>query len=322
MTLRKSRGPCNNQSQRNFTPMKFWHLAVFLLLLTPVMWVGAILFHPKAKVGVVLVDDCRAEIGEVVAKGFAQHYGKYFHAEVLPQRFDAFKVRTKSGIYLNSDFFRMGNAAQLKRQSQVNIILFITAHPINDWDEGGGGGVWGQADTKTGSALMTVKYWMKLPHGHLRMQVLGLHEVMHLLGYVHNPWDNSGIMQYAANIEAKRLCSFYEAQLPVRIMIYKWGFGHSFNTAVMITAFGFSFVLLPFFIAVELILVRIFSGHKESRDPTKLMIFSNIVLAVALSMWMNGAWYLLTVPLALMLFFHLVHYGYFYWVKNRVKALS
>lgn len=284
-------------------------------MLTPALWVGAYLFHPKAIVGVVLVDHCGAEYGKIAAEGFNRHYGDYFDARILPVRFDASGVKTKNGALLNSDFFTLGKPGELMREYGLDIVLFLTDHRLRD---GAFMGLWGQADTISGSAIQTVKYWMKDPSKDVKLHHLTLHEVFHLLGYTHNRWDLSGIMQYALNIETIELCPYYRAQLPIRMIVFKQGFGHTFHYAILLTAMMFSLVLLPAFIAVELVFLRIFSRRNASRKPTQLMVWLNVLLAFLLSMFLNGYWYHLAIPVVAMAFIHSAYDVYFQkWDKKK-----
>lgn len=289
--------------------MKFWILIAALFILTPALWVGAYLFHSKSTVGVVLVDECRQEYGKIITDGFNQYYGNYFKARLLPARFYASDVKTKNGAYLNSDFFRFGKSKELKIKYDVDIILYCTDHHIKDWDKWGMG-LWGQADTDSGSALMTVKYWMKDPQKDIKLQRMALHEVFHLYGYIHNKWDWSGIMQYAQNIGKIKLCRYYEAQLPIRSMVYKIGFGRPFHFATFITDLAFSLTLIPAFIAIALVLFHIFSNLTKNKKPTYLLVILNVIQSLYLSIKLNGTWYLLAIPVALMVLFHTIQYGF------------
>lgn len=292
---------------------KPWVFIVSIFMLTPVLWIGAYLFYPKAIVGVVLVDQCRTEYGEIVTQGFNRYYGDYFDAKILPVRFNAAKVKTKRKAFLNSDFFTLGRPAQLMKEYGLDIVLFLTDHPLRDGDFMG---LWGQADTRTGSVILTVKYWMNNPSKDIKLQHLALHETFHLLGYPHNKWDLSGIMQYALNTEAVELCPYYRAQLPIRMLTFEQGFGHPFQYAVLLTALMFSMILLPAYIAVELTFLRIFSIRKSSIKPTKSMAYLNVLLAFLLSITLNGFWYHLMIPVALLAFIHSIHYIYLKRCKN------
>ncbi|MEA3558209.1 MAG: hypothetical protein U9R75_03050, partial [Candidatus Thermoplasmatota archaeon] len=183
--------------------------------MTPVLLIGLWAAHPTMKVGIVLVDSIDSEYGDIVAEGF-DHYDCYFDAEVLPIRFSTIDVTFLDGFYLISDFFRYGEPKELQKEYNVDIILYITGHQINNWDEGGGG-FWGEADPETRSSVMTVIVFNSMSERDNRiLHHIALHETFHLLGYTHNQQDRTGIMQYDTNIEVLDLVPFYQVQLPSR----------------------------------------------------------------------------------------------------------
>jgi len=289
---------------------RFAVLIISLLVLTPMLWLGADLFHPKATVGVVLVDQCEEHLGRIAADAF-DHYDDYFNSEILPVRFNSSEVRVRDGFRLNSDFFRLGDPQGLREKYDVDLILFVTDKSIKNWD-GGGGGVWGQANLPSGSALMTVKPWMNdLKNYSVTIKHVALHEVFHLLGYIHNNWDRSGIMQYASNIQSLDLCPYYEAQLPVRITTYKLGIGLDFRIGSLLVNSTWALAVMPAFLAAELLVYRFYKRLKGKRTTSKVLIPLCCLQAFVLLTTTVGAYYTLAFPLIFFLFFHHLYYLYY-----------
>jgi len=295
---------------------RFTALVVFLVLLTPTLWLGAYFFHPKAKIGIVMVDDCEEHLGEIAVQAF-DHYEDYFDAEILPERFDASDVRIKDMFYLNSDFFKLGDTSRLREQYDVDMILFVTDHIIKNWDEGGGG-IWGEADPPTASALMTVAPWKNNLTSHtVTIEHVALHEIFHLLGYTHNRWDRTGLMQYALNLKTLDLCPYYGLQLPVRIITYRFGIGLDFKIGSLLVGMTWALVLMPTFLAIELMVHRFYKNLKGKRTSTKVLIPLSCLQAFVLLTTTVGAFYTLVFPLIFFLFFHHLYYVYYRFKDNR-----
>jgi hypothetical protein len=295
---------------------RFIALIIALILLTPILWLGAYLAHPKAKIGIIMVDQCEEHLGEIAVEAF-DHYGDYFEAEILPERFDASEVRIKDSAYLNSDFFKLGETSRLKKQYDVDMILFVTDHLIKNWD-GNGAGIWGQANLQTGSALMTMAPWRNtLPNSSIIIKHVALHEIFHLLGYTHNRWNRNGIMQYAMNAHTLDLCPYYEIQLPVRIITYKLGIGLNFKIGSLLVGLTWALVLMPAFTAAELVIYKIYKKLEGKRTSSKVLIPLSCLQAFILSTTTVGAYYTLLFPLVFFLFFHHLYYAYYLFKDNR-----
>lgn len=293
-------------------------LVLILFLLTPALWTGAFLFHPKVKVGVVMVDDCEVHHGITAMNGF-DNYEDFFEATMIPERFNASNVRIQDGDYLNSDFFKLGEPEKLQKKYGVDVILFVTDHPIRNWDEEGMG-VWGQANSVTGSALMTVLHFNKGTHeNRMVIEHIALHEVFHLLGYTHNRFDHSGIMQYGTNPFSRKLCPMYELQLPIRVCVYKLGLGMSFPIATLLTTSFFALVLVPMYAATELLIFNYFNTRRGVKKPTRVLIFLGILESFIVVI-MVGAIIWLVIPVLIQFYFHL--FVYFFSKKTKQKAKS
>jgi hypothetical protein len=185
--------------------------ALLILILT-----SFYIFHPKLKVGIIGVDNVSQYNLEISKLAFDNHYSDYFKTNVLNERLSSQNIRTNNSFYLNSDFFREIEKTNLHQEYDLDYILIVTEHKIKDWDEKGSG-IWGQADTKTNSALITTLYF---ENNNLIIQNHATHEILHLLGFLHNVFDKSGIMQYTNNQETN-LCTYYAFQMPIRTSMIK-----------------------------------------------------------------------------------------------------
>ena len=93
----------------------------------------------------------------------------------------------------------------------MDVILIVTDGMIQDWDNKESKGFWGKADPSYNAALITIYYWMMpTPDNRTVWEHLAIHEVMHLLGYTHNPWNRDGVMQYAKNTDHTDLVPYYD----------------------------------------------------------------------------------------------------------------
>ena len=292
------------------------YIIFILFLLTPLCLIGTFIFHPKVEVGIVLVDQCEERFGITAAGAFDQ-YPEYFNANVLPVRFNASSVRVRDGYYLNSDFFRLGQVEELREQYNVDVILFVTDHRIQDWDRTLHS-LWGEADTVTGSALITVYRWKENCTQHaLRIQQFALHEVFHLIGYTHNDWDRSGIMQPVLMTDDMTLSPYYELQLPSRVLSYKSLLGQRFAAFCIINSMFFATLLLPALIAVELVFYTFFESRINHRRPAIIIAGLNLLIGYGLLILVNGAYYNLTFPVIFMAFMHHFHYTYHLLVDSK-----
>ena len=283
---------------------------ISLTLLPPVIWLGFDTLHPKARVGVVLVDDCPAWAADTAIEGFG-HYADYFDGRLLPEIFNSSGVKRERNLTLNSDYFKLGNPGELKQRYGVDIILFITKNAICNWDEDGGG-VWGQADLETGAALMTISpFRTDSTVNRTYIRNVALHEVLHLLGYPHNGMDGSDIMQYGADPRAMSLSPLYELQLPVRVTLCGLWFGINFKLVVLLANVIFSLLILPWFAVAGTAIHVIYGQTKNSRRPTKLLLALCIIISFFIISVNSGAFWVLGLPLLFMLFSYQIWYTYY-----------
>ncbi len=304
-----------------------------LMLLSGIVYGVAYVAHPEIKVGIVMVDDIDPYFEDVIADGFLV-YDDYFDAKVLPYRFNASEVQIKDELYLNSDFFKLGEPEDLREKYDVDLILFVTDHRISNWDEDGRGR-WGQADTESGSAVMTITVFKTATEDDdKKLQAIAVHEVFHLLGYRHNKQDDSGVMQYGLFSGNSKLAPYFEFQLPLRACVYKLGIGYEPKIAYAIDGFLVSLALAPMLVAMDLMVMLAYSkieeqgangidaegrddkrsekrGDKKEKKgkyhPLVITLASAIVGAALVTFYVYSFLYLLS-PILFMVFFHHMYY--------------
>ncbi len=286
-------------------------IIIILCLLTPVILLGMYVAHPHFRVGIVLVDNVDVYYGEVVREGY-EHYDDYFDARVLPVRFTTENVKNNGPYFLNSDFFRHGNPKKLQEEYDVDIILFVTHHQINNWDNGGGG-YCGEANPKTRSALMTVYDFMGGGHENDRViKHIALHETFHVLGYTHNSQDRSGIMQYDTNIDVLDLVPFYEIQLPARAIGFWMINDLQFGTARVIYQGIFALSMMPLMTGITISALRGYRLILKNRNGLRgLIIIIPLLLLMILIIVESFRYLLILSTLVLMIppFYHVYEMG-------------
>ncbi len=293
-------------------------VVVSLLLIPTLFHVGVHLFHPELKVGIVLMDDTEPIWGELARQGF-ENYDDHFEAEVLDHRFYSNDVERRGDTMLMSDIFKFGDGPRLREIYGMDAILFVCNGSINDWDEEGLG-VWGKADTETGSAVMTVAPFSSRSEHHDKViKHIALHEVLHLLGYPHNPWDTSGIMQYARNIESLDLCPMFEAQLSLRTVMYQYGIGLSFREAIVVHNIAIVVSILPAYMAVDMMLLFYFNSKSKGwKHPLWLTPVSALCTMLVLLFLIHALFHLF-IPLIFIIGLHGVQFGWMSWKNKKEK---
>jgi hypothetical protein len=249
-------------------------LTIILLLLSGSTYILLSLNHPSLDIGIVLIEGMDEEVGVSIRDGFSE-YDDFLDPKILEYRFNDSDVRIKGGFKLISDHFRTIPLDQLRSEYNVDIILIVTNGMVQDWDSEEGKGYWGKADPAYDAALITTYYW-QLPTSHNRTiwAHLAIHETMHLLGYIHNPWDRSGVMQYAKNTDRADLVPYYEFQLPVRTSLYSIVSGTSFRFTVFIMNLAVAMMMFPMAMSQELIVSRAHVQLSGARLPKWLGLLS------------------------------------------------
>ena len=241
-------------------------LTIFFIL--PTIINGSVIkFHPRVKVGLVMVDDLNMTYAVSVKEGF-DHHDEYFTAKIIGDyRLNSSNIRVNNLYLLNGDFHNDTLSRELRRKYDVDAILYITDKLILNWDDPYPKGYWGQASLETSSAVMTVHYHMNnTPYDTRRRQATGVHEIGHLVGLVHPPRPQTAddIMIYADRNASIEFNSYYEATLPFHLMVYKLGHGYHFgrggvgHNMLLIKALADLF-FLPYIIGTAILLLHIFN---------------------------------------------------------------
>jgi hypothetical protein len=257
-----------NTVQEQWIFMKVWEvLTIFLLVVSGSIYIFLSEEHPALDIGIVLLEGMDDDVGAAITEGLDE-YDEYFDAKILDHRLNDSDVRMKGGFKLISDHFRSLPLENLRTENDVDIVLIVTSEMIQDWDNEKGKGFWGKADPSYDAALITIYYWM-MPTGENRTvwAHLAVHEIMHLLGYTHNSWDTSGVMQYADNTDRTDLATYYDFQLPIRTSLHSIISGTNFRLTVFIPNTAVALLMLPLAMAEELIVSRAHEKLTGARLP-------------------------------------------------------
>lgn len=240
-------------------------LAVFLVIPTLIN-IGVVKYHPKMDIGIILVDDCNITYAHLAKEGFEYHR-EYFRSKIITDyRFNSSGVKVQDNLSLTTDFFDEGRSEILTDKYEVDVILYVTDKRINNWEDRNGGAWWGQASVETRSAVMTVTSFMTGDtHDNERIRSIAVHEVGHLLGFIHPPVKQSGsnIMNYADPSRTLNFSSYHDFKLPFHLLTYKAGSGYrlgfgdsgrTFNMALIKLLADLFF--LPYLIGFGLVLIK------------------------------------------------------------------
>ncbi|MDP7266326.1 MAG: hypothetical protein QGH39_12295 [Candidatus Thermoplasmatota archaeon] len=240
-------------------------LAVFLIIPTLIN-IGVVKFHPKMDVGIVLVDDCNMTYARIAKEGFEYHH-EYFRSKVITDyRFNSSGVKVQDNLSLTTDFFDNSRSEILTDKYEVDVILYVTDKRINNWEDHNGGAWWGQASVETRSAVMTVTSFMSGDlHDNERIQSIAVHEVGHLLGFIHPPvkQSRSNIMNYADPSRTLNFSSYHNFKLPFHLLTYKVGTGYRLSFGDDGRTFNMAFIklladlfFLPYIIGFGLVMIK------------------------------------------------------------------
>ena len=240
-------------------------VAAFLVIPTLIN-VGVVKIHPKMDVGIVLVDDCNITFARLAKEGFEYH-SDYFRSKIITDyRFNSSGVRVQKDLLLTTDFFDISRSEILIDKYEVDIILYVTDKRINNWEDENGGAWWGQASVETRSAVMTVTSFMSgESYENERIRSIGVHEIGHLMGFVHPPPSQSGsnIMKYANPTRTLDFSSYYDFKVPFHLLTYKLGTGYrlgfgesgrTYNMALIKLLADLFF--LPYLIGIGLAMIK------------------------------------------------------------------
>jgi hypothetical protein len=246
---------------------------VIIMLLIPASFViYSTQFRGKINVGIVLVENISYDYSEI-ARDSLNDFHDVFSAKVLDARFNESEIRIRNGLFLTDDYFDDDFAKSIRENYNIDIILIITDKNINNWLDDRMAR-WGQADTKTGIALVTI---FPILNGTIPSSVyvtsIGRHEVLHILGYGHPNRTRECLMR-SSTIETE-LCHEYELVLPYYASLWKIGLGHDPGEALFLIRVTFLMLFSPIFIVAIITLNLIFKKYiykKDKINPNPLIL--------------------------------------------------
>lgn len=239
-------------------------IIIIIFLLIPVFFsFYSISYHEKIKIGIVLTSDNLIDDGEV-AKDALNRFENIFDAEILDIKFNESDVRIKNDKYLTDDYFDPKFAKMVRDKYDVEIVMILTNHKINNW-QGDGKAIWGQADTKNSMTLVTnAQFKVNISFHRIYIEHISIHEALHLLGYQHPTDSRECIMQYASIDE--ELSDEFRLELPYRLTLWRIGEGKEFSQAVFLINLTLGFLLSTFIIPIMIIIQFIFKRRFYKRN--------------------------------------------------------
>lgn len=236
---------------------------VIVLFLIPIIFtVLASTGQESIKIGVVTTSDDLFNASKVAIEALDGYEG-LFYATSVDERFNESEVRIKDGMYLTDDYFDSQFADMVRKEHDIDIVMIMTDKRINNW-KGDGKALWGQADTRSSMILVTTVNFRFDPSEHERyIKHTALHEVLHLLGYVHPADDRECVMQYAEL--HTDLSSDNKAELSSRAMLWRLGQGQDFGSAVLTINFTLSLIYSTPIIATMMLLNFAFKRYRYKK---------------------------------------------------------
>ena len=287
-------------------------ILVALILATPLALFSLYSTHPTLKIGIVLVDDTGDHYAQKIIEGYSE-YDSYFQARLLPQRFNASGVKTQTEhfhieYYLNLDLVDKARPLDLADRYGVDIILLFTDHAMSDWDDTNSS-LWAQAFPEHSAVLISSAFFTGDQAGmDMAARQLALHETMHLLGYTHNFVDGHGMMGYFDySTEEREPLPYARLQLALRCLLFALVGATSFVNIVALSRIAFALLLMPPFVAVELLVFRRYRARQPKADHHRTMAVASMIGSFALLAIFVESFIVLVAPLALMV---VVHEGY------------
>jgi hypothetical protein len=245
-------------------------MVVVLLLIPGIFTIYSTAFPQKIRVGIVLTSDDLYDDAEIVQEGLNKFHD-IFDTKILNINFNESIVRTQNGSYLTDDYFDSNFAQKIRDSDNVDIVLILTDKLINNW-LGNRLARWGQADTRSGVALVTTAYKRDDAAVYERyLTYMGRHEILHLLGYGHPNDSRTCLMQYA-KIETN-LCREYELVLPYHAALWKIGLGEEPGRAAFLIRASLLLILFPLFIVSIIIAQFLFKKYIYKKQKIDLNSF-------------------------------------------------
>jgi hypothetical protein len=280
-------------------------LLLFLIVIPGILSCLVWAYHSEIRVGIVLEEGADPKFGDWASDGF-QLYDDYFEPIVLPDRFDSSDVRMQKNCSLTKDFNDPEFSNEMRAKHDVHAILTITDDVICNWIDNPRA-VWGEADPGSASAVMTVKgYANGTASDKVHVMSLALHEVLHLLGYMHHGLDDGSVMQYAGN---GLNFTFYQAiELPHRVTVAPMVLGNSRWVVLFSINSAVTMAFIPFVIAIFFGARSLLSKRFERCKPTLPRVGSDVSISFFLMMIASsvflGALYALVIVLLINLLLH------------------
>ncbi len=281
-------------------------LSMFLIVMPAVFSCLVWAFHGEIRVGIVLEEGVDPKFADWAGEGFLL-YDDYFEPVVLPDRFDSSGVRVLNNCSLTKDFNDPGFSGAMREKHGVHVVLTITDDVIWNWIDNPRA-IWGEADPGSASAVMTVNgYFNGTAQDRVHVMSLALHEVLHLLGYLHDGLDRTSVMQYAGN---GLNFTFYQAiELPQRVTVAPMVLGGSRWTVLFSINASVTLMFLPFVTAFFIGSRALISRKYERQRPTLLKTGSDVSISFFLMMVASsvllGVLYALMIVFLVNLLFHL-----------------
>lgn len=200
---------------------KYLKISLFCFVLSIFYYVFHLIFLPQISIGIVGVDNISQDFLKISKNGFDENYIDYFNTSLIDFRINSSNISIEGGYYKNADFFRVLKTNLNIEKLNYDYYLIVTDKKILDYDESSSG-FWGQASTEYNMALITTAPFSSgNQFDNFTIANHGVHEVLHLVGYLHNIYDFNGIMQYK-NVDKMNLAYYYNFQLPVKIFWSKY----------------------------------------------------------------------------------------------------
>jgi predicted Zn-dependent protease with MMP-like domain len=267
----------------------------------------------KIKIGILIANDFVYEDAKT-AKTALNTFEKIFDADILDIRFNESSVRVKDGLYLTDDYFNDPIIPKIRKNYGIDIVLIITNRTINNW-QGDGGAIWGEANTLHAVAMLTT--WPHPGETHADyIEHTAIHEVLHILGYVHPVDFRKCIMRYATT--DYQLCDECRNELPYHVVVWRMGTGHDNGQAFFLINMSiysfFAMLFVTLILVIRLLLERfIFKGRGISPNPLILGI-GILIICTMLASSIIASFYprliLIAVSVLIYVIFEAVNYGF------------